>query len=297
MAFLDRPAEDPSELYDREAEVRQLRFSALNRAVTLVVGFRRVGKTSLIKAATKDMTRIYIDARRFEGMNYITVRDFLNELAKSLSQLLPLSRRLIDFLSRVRGGLSIMGFTIEFSESTRDVSIPSIFDALNDWASSEGKHLVMIIDEVQELSKMRGFNLLPIFAYAYDNLRNLSFIFAGSKIGMLYNYLRLNDSNSPLYGRYMELMELKPFTREQSLDFLRRGFSKAGITISEDIINKAVDELDGVVGWLSLFGLTYISNPGPGGALDKAVGVASGGIVEEEFCNFVRAMVQGGMCL
>ncbi|GAB6946204.1 ATP-binding protein [Vulcanisaeta sp. JCM 16161] len=287
MAFLDRPAEDPSELYDREAEIKQLRFSALNRAVTLVVGFRRVGKTSLVKAATKDIVRVYIDARRFEGMAYMTVRDFLNEFAKSLSQLLPFSRRLIDFLSRVRG-LSIMGLTIEFSGSARDISIPSLFDALNDWALSEGKHLVVIIDEVQELSRMRGFNLLPVFAYVYDNLRNISFIFAGSKVGMLYNYLRLNNPDSPLYGRYMEVIELRPFTREQSLDFLRRGFDKAGIAVSENIIDRAVDELDGVVGWLSLFGLTYISNPGPE-ALNRTISIASG-IVEEEFCNFVRAM-------
>ncbi len=68
----------------------------------MVVGFRRVGKTSLVKAATKDMVRVYIDARSFEGMSYMTIRDFLSELAKSLSQLLPISRRLIDFLSRVR---------------------------------------------------------------------------------------------------------------------------------------------------------------------------------------------------
>lgn len=181
-----------------------------------------------------------------------------------------------------------MCLTIEFSGLAREVSIPSLFDALNDWASSESKHLVVIIDEVQELSKMRGFNLLPVFAYVYDNLRNISFVFAGSKIGMLYNYLRVNDPDSPLYGRYMKVIELKPFTREQSLDFLRRGFSKAGVSIGEDMIERAVDELNGIVGWLSLFGLTYINNPRPE-ALDKTVNIASG-IVEEEFCNFVRTM-------
>ena len=287
MVFLDRPAEDPGELYDREVELGRLRSSALSRAITLVVGFRRVGKTSLVKAATKGMTRVYIDARRFEGMGYITVKDFLNEFAKSLSQLLPLSRRLAEFLGRVRG-VSIMGLSIEFGGQFRELSIPSILDALNDWASSEGRHLVIIIDEVQELGKMRGYSLLPTFAYAYDNLRNVSFVFAGSKVGMLYNYLRLNDPDSPLYGRYMEVIELRPFTREQSMDFLRRGFSEAGVEVSDDMIGRAVDELDGVVGWLSMFGLTYISNPSPE-ALDRTIGIASG-IVEEEFCNFVRAM-------
>ncbi|BDR93402.1 hypothetical protein Vsou_24950 [Vulcanisaeta souniana JCM 11219] len=208
-------------------------------------------------------------------------------------QLLPISRRLIDFLSRIRG-LSIMGFTIEFSELTKDVSIPSLFDAINEWVSPEGKHLVVIIDEVQELNKMRGYSLLPIFAYVYDSLRNIPFVFAGSKVGTLYNYLSLNDPDSPLYGRYIEIIELKPFTHEQPLGFLRREFSRAGIIVSEDLIGKAMDELDGVVGWLSLFGLTYISNPGPE-ALDRTIGIASG-IVEEEFCNFARLWVQGGMC-
>jgi len=35
-----------------------LRFSALNGVITLVIGFMRVGKTSLIKAAAKDMVRV-----------------------------------------------------------------------------------------------------------------------------------------------------------------------------------------------------------------------------------------------
>ena len=131
MVFLDRPAEDLSELYDRDSEVRRLRYSALNRAVTLVLGFRRIGKTSLVKAAAKDMMRIYVDARRFEGVNYITIKDFLEEFTKSLSQLVPLSRRLISFLSRV-SGLSIMGFSIKIRDEAKAVSIPSLLDALND---------------------------------------------------------------------------------------------------------------------------------------------------------------------
>lgn len=45
-----------------------------------MVGVRRVGKTSLVKAATYGMPRIYTDARKFEAMPYTTYDVFLEEL-------------------------------------------------------------------------------------------------------------------------------------------------------------------------------------------------------------------------
>jgi AAA+ ATPase superfamily predicted ATPase len=52
MLFLDRPAEKPEELFDREEELERLRRAAESRRLTLVVGMRRVGKTSVVKAGT-----------------------------------------------------------------------------------------------------------------------------------------------------------------------------------------------------------------------------------------------------
>ncbi|WP_297500548.1 hypothetical protein [Thermococcus sp.] len=43
---------------------------------------------------------------------------------------------------------------------------------------------------------------------------------------LLHDFLGLNDYSSPLYGRIYEEVEVKPFTRELSREFLRRGFEK-----------------------------------------------------------------------
>jgi len=75
MLFLDRPAEKPEELFDREEELEQLRRAVESRRLTLVVGMRRVGKTSVVKAGTYGMARIYIDARAFEERPYISYGD------------------------------------------------------------------------------------------------------------------------------------------------------------------------------------------------------------------------------
>ncbi len=80
---MDRPAERPEELFDRIEEARRLAEAVLSRAATLVVGMRRVGKTSLIKSVTYNLRRIYVDARAFEERRYITYADLLDALASS----------------------------------------------------------------------------------------------------------------------------------------------------------------------------------------------------------------------
>ncbi|MCY0890418.1 MULTISPECIES: ATP-binding protein [Pyrobaculum] len=103
--------------------------------------------------------------------------------------------------------------------------------------------------------------LLPAFGYAYDYLRNIPFVFTGSKAGLLLKFLKLEDPESPLFGRYAERLENRPFPRELALRFLRGGFSQAGVRVDEGLIQMAVDELDGVIGWLAYFGLRALRRP------------------------------------
>jgi len=92
MLFLDRPAEKPEELFDREEELERLRRAVEARRLTLLVGMRRVGKTSVVKAGTYGMARIYIDARAFEERPYISYGDLLEALRRELRRLLPVHR-------------------------------------------------------------------------------------------------------------------------------------------------------------------------------------------------------------
>ncbi|MEM1546061.1 MAG: hypothetical protein QXY40_04825 [Candidatus Methanomethylicia archaeon] len=71
MLFQDRPVENPNDLYDREEELEKLRKAMMEKAITLVIGFRRTGKISLIKVASLNNNVVYVDARVFEERNYI----------------------------------------------------------------------------------------------------------------------------------------------------------------------------------------------------------------------------------
>jgi AAA+ ATPase superfamily predicted ATPase len=289
VPFFDRPIERPEELFDREEEFEGLRRALTTRAITVVVGFRRVGKTSLVKAATYGLPRIYVDARRFETSQYVTYDLFLEELKRSLSGFMSLDRKVAEHLRAVKG-LRLFGVSVDFSLRRSRPLFTAILEALNEWTRDKGSRLVFVIDEAQELIKMKGYSIVPSIAYAYDNLGGISFVFAGSKIGLLYRFLKVHEPTSPLYGRYMERVELKPFNKEKSVEFLRRGFEEHGFRVSEAFLEEAAERLGGIVGWLSYLGLRVLSKGEASlSIIDEVVEEASK-IASSEFCNFVSAM-------
>jgi AAA+ ATPase superfamily predicted ATPase len=187
--------------------------------------------------------------------------------------------------------VKILDFGIEFSTSRQRPSFSSILEALDECAGDEGTRLVIVLvfDEAQELNKLRGYTILPSLAYAYDNLKNLSFVFIGSKVGLLYRFLRINDSSSPLYGRYFEKIILSPLSRDLALKFLRRGFEEHGMSVSEDFLHSAVEALDGIIGWLTFLGLRALRMRFDKSVIKEVLEEASK-ISINEFCNFVEVM-------
>ncbi|MEL9990587.1 MAG: ATP-binding protein [Thermoproteus sp.] len=286
MLFLDRPAERPDELFDRQEEAERLRRALEDRAAAVVVGMRRVGKTSLIKAVTYGVPRVYLDVRAFEERGYIAYADLLDVLSGELRRLLPAFRRLAELLKSVRG-VSVSGISVEFDRGKDAPRLIEILEALDKLGEETGRKVVLVLDEAQELAKLRGRTILPALAYAYDHLRHLTVVYSGSKVGLLYRFLKVEDPESPLYGRYLERIEVRPFPRELSLRYLEAGLREAGAPVDRELLEEAVDALDGVVGWLAYFGLRVLA--GSKAALQETLEYAER-IVVSEFCHFVKAM-------
>lgn len=285
MLFDLRPKNTRSDLFDREVELGRFveYVGGLGLPITLVLGFRRVGKSSLILVAIREMglPSIYIDLRKFEERQYLSYRDFILELQHEVNNLTSRFPGLLDFLRNI-SGVSIMGNQVLFSwKSSNRASLSSLLDALNDWASNG---VVIVLDEAPELVKARGFNVLPVFAYAYDNLRKVRFIISGSKMGLLYRFLRIRDPESPLFGRAMDIVELSPFTRDQVAEFLRRGFEELGIEFRD--FDAVYEELGGIPGWLTYFGLRYYEYRDLDKAINETMSYATA-LIMQEFHNFL----------
>ncbi|HKZ41458.1 MAG TPA: ATP-binding protein, partial [Candidatus Hodarchaeales archaeon] len=74
------------------------------------------------------------------------------------------------------------------------------------------------------------------------------------EIGLLHDFLGLSNPESPLYGRHYIEIEMSRFNPEEAETFLKEGFKQINLACSNETIAYAVEKLDGVAGWLTLFG-------------------------------------------
>ncbi|WP_288007407.1 ATP-binding protein [Thermofilum sp.] len=247
MLFDERPKERREDLYDREKEIEELKRS-IGRPLILLTGIRRIGKTSVLRVALSelDIPYVLIDARSLRR-NY-SRSDLFRLIAQGLSGSLD---KIKDLLMGIRG-LRVMGVEVEVSWRGSDsLSLVELFDRLNK------KKIVIAIDEAQRLRGPRSSELKDAIAHAYDYDQNISFILTGSEVGLLYDFIGIEDSRSPLYGRYYVEVKLERLSREQSIDFLRKGFAQLNLRVSEEVLEVAYEHFDGIPGWLTFFGNAY----------------------------------------
>ncbi|ABW02310.1 AAA family ATPase [Caldivirga maquilingensis] len=243
MYFDPEPKRRREDFYDYDELLHEFQESVRNYKITLVTGLRRYGKTSLMLTGLNELgvNHIFIDCRLLGDKP--TLRGFMeliiNEMSKDSTLRGILGR--FDFLE-----VGALGFRLKVKLKVRSALL-SIIEGLS--------NTVLVIDEAQ-LLRNTNYRFDELLAYIYDHV-NVRVVISGSEVGLLYRFLRLNDPESPLYGRSIHEIRIKPLPRGKSMEFLRRGFEQVNVKVNDDVIERAVNELDGVIGWLTMFGYEY----------------------------------------
>ncbi len=247
MLFDPRPKSNRSELFGRDREL-ELLHANVDVPLIIITGVRRVGKTSLLSVFLNEVSvpNVMIDLRDLRT-NY-GLRDLYGLISKAFSSRLE---KLYEVLRSI-SGIRVEGFEVEIKWRGRgSLTLSSLFDALN------RRRIIVAFDEAQKLRGPRSQEFLNALAHAYDYDRNVTFILTGSEAGLLYGFLGIDKQSSPLYGRYYYDLRLERFDKNTSLEFLRTGFKELGIRIENEVLEIAVEEFDGIPGWLTFFGNEY----------------------------------------
>ena len=265
MYFKLEPKERLEELYDFEEELRRLKAGYEEARVVAVLGLRRMGKSSLVKTFLNayQIPHLYVDLRRASAeQGRATKRAVWRELGRALSAFLErsggLGRRLARRLAKIKGvSVSVEPLSVSLEWGRKAPALADLLDAVNSAAEEEGVRAVLALDEVQEL---RGVvDVASLLAYVYDNLPHLVVVLAGSQVGLVYDVLRLDDPESPMYGRAVYEVRLRRLTPAEALDFLERGFAMAGVAVAREELERAVEALDGIIGWLTYYGWARVT--------------------------------------
>lgn len=254
MLFDIRPKERREDLFNYEEEYRQLTASVDDKRTPIVVlsGLRRTGKTSLLKIAFNECRtrKVYLDARLLGNSESEVSAALLAELGKS------------DVFAKIIGridSLQIPLTNVKVMFSSKGQRVVDVLVKVN-----ERGGITIFIDEAQ-LLKPAGFD--KIVAYCYDNLKSVKFVLSGSEIGMLDHFLGRDDASAPLFGRAIEVVRLNPLPEEKSILFLQEGLRQLRRRSDREQLALVVRRLDGIPGWLALFGW-HVSK---GASFEKAV--------------------------
>jgi len=250
MLFDVRPKTSIDELFGRRAEYLSfLDAIEKGRNFFIITGPRRIGKTSFLYASLSELEKEYdtpyavIDARAATSLNSKYPQRII---AERLYKAIVRKGFVGGVISRIKG-LNIGGIKIEVQD--RNVDIVDVLSAINEGNDSA----IIAFDEAQYL-RFSNEDLTKLFAWVLDSLHNIVLVFTGSQVGVLENFLRLDEGSAPLFGRYEVRITLPRFNPSESLEFLRRGFEEHGIEVSEREILPVVNTLDGVPGWLVHYG-------------------------------------------
>lgn len=250
--FDPRPKTKKIDLFDRELELKQFSDALAYASLIVITGLRRTGKTSFMNVALAESNYpcISLDLR---GLPYNPSRaDIVRKLEIAFNRInrkwLP---NLFNVLKRVKG-VSILGNAISLDWSKAGVELTDLFDKVDAWALKQNTRFLVAFDEIQLIRGEKGIPRL--FARIADVNHNITLVVTGSEVGLLFDFLGFDNTESPLYGRHYTEIGMHNFNSEEAEAFLTRGFQQINLTFSADVIHYAVEKLNGVVGWLTLFG-------------------------------------------
>ena len=266
MYFDEAPKTSKKDIFNYSNEFQKL-FTSLSegRRLIQINGRRRSGKTSLLLSCLNELKRPYVvlDGRAFSSSSQIRREEFIKFLEDALNGFLKKEKRLgakiVDALKHVQGLESNVGtspgVSLRWGPKHEDtVNVSSILDALSREAIKQKTKFVIALDEAQEFRKIMRFDLTSILAHAYDYCKGLQFVVTGSEVGMLHNFLRMDEPEAPLYGRAAVEIDLSRLTEEKSMEYLRDGFAQIKLKVPGEMLESVHLRFDGIIGWLTYCG-------------------------------------------
>lgn len=260
LLFDPRPKSSRDELFDREKQLEVLDRS-VGRPLILVLGIRRIGKSSLLLSFLENWRGVYVDLRG--------VRNTADLYRKTSEGLTGSLTKLRDTLKGI-SGVKIAGIEVALKwRGVDSISLPRLIEQL-----SKKETVVFVLDEIQGLRPPLSYELKNTIAYAYDNVPNCTFVLSGSQIGLLKDFVGVNNPESPLFGRYYTEVHVERFTGEQSREFLEKGFNELKHRVDRGVIERGVALFDGIPGWLVHYGMSHIERKNYDEILQIAVNTA-----------------------
>ena len=231
---------------DRQKEVKQLFDNMHNGIDTTLISARRMGKTGLIfrffdhLQEHGDVKSIYVDI--FSSRN---LSEFIKLLTEAILLAFPEKTRVgKKFFEFIKGFRPLIGYDplngqpqiqIHYqSAQEKEYTLQGLFSFLE----NQGELIVIAIDEFQQISDYPEKNIEALLRTYTQNLRNIRFIFCGSRKAMMINLF--SNVKRPFYSS-TQYLSLEKIDKEVYSSFIQNKFSESGIGITDEALKMVLN--------------------------------------------------------
>ncbi|WMT50563.1 MAG: ATP-binding protein [Ferroplasma sp.] len=274
MKFIFGRELDTDEIYDRKDEINSIIKSCNIRQPLAIIGYRRMGKSSILNAAKTILEKQDMIVIKFNVEGISSIKEYSDRLLMSMMDSLSkkykikyykeeIKRRINLFLGSIEQiGLKVDNFEILFKRysdyldhrlKTSEI-IETVLDMPEKLAEDLRLRIIVMIDEFQYIRVLKEPfpDILRVMRSKFNQHKLVNYIISGSEIGILDEML--NDKNEPFYA-FFRTIEIGAFSYVQSIDFLTTGLKSEGINCDREILENVYQITSGIPAWLNLAGI------------------------------------------
>lgn len=237
----------PEYFCDREKETEKI-ISAVRSGRNLTLfSIRRIGKTGLIEHVfynlrnQKNLKLIYIDilpTQNAQDMINVFANNIVGKfeskpelIVKGIGKIFSSVRPVISFDPTT--GTPNISFDIR-NEKEKTNTIEQIFRYL----SIQKKNIVIAIDEFQQITNYPEKNIEAILRTNIQRLRNVGFIFSGSRQHLLTSMF--SQYGKPFY-QSTDILKINKLDKDKYSEFIRSKFRAGKMEINKESVDKILD--------------------------------------------------------
>ena len=247
----------PDELVDREEELAAAVAAMTSAGKLFLIGPRRFGKTSILRAATERARErgavvLRYDAEAFPTVEQLAARLLADTAAALTSTVERAGKAIREFFASVRPEASYdatenaWSVALGAAGKSESSAVPLLADVLGGVeraAKKAERSVAVVIDEFQKIVEIGGLEAEGQIRAAVQRHRHVGYVFAGSKTRLLADMT--GSPNRPFY-KLGAVRFLGAVPRRDFKTFLERGFAAGDIRVASGAADAILDAAEEV---------------------------------------------------
>lgn len=251
-AFVYGVAVEGENFTDRVAETKRMKMDFENGQNVVLISPRRMGKTSLVRRVISQIDLDQIAIVHLDIYDCRTEYEFYNKLATAVLRQASgkgelMLRNIKEFLTRLTPKISFgldpaNEMSVSLGIAPEDYSPEEILQLPEKMAHKMGKHIVVCIDEFQQIGNFPdSIDVQKRIRGVWQLQKEVSYCLYGSKKHMLTDLFQ--NKRMPFY-QFGDIRFLQPIALADWIPFIRGKFEEKGQSISDEQITRICETVE-----------------------------------------------------